>query len=262
MRFLIFRRNQANCAMAPTIICTAVLLACLVSSVKSQTTSASPVAENEGTANLERWIDWVHVHGKFGGNLTPDVAKALGLDPTGSGWPCKLKALKDPSDKTSHVLYVRADGDGDVEMCFTPADESYRINWRTDATGRLIRTVFVDVWGVRVVPNDKYAEQFEAEKKIWTLMVRAPDYLPPGKWTTPDGATWEFLELKPTEGKADRGEIRQGSTIGHYDFDVPGRLKIEMPSRTSVYQIQVTENGNHLTLTDSSGQKLEFTRAK
>jgi hypothetical protein len=73
-----------------------------------------------------------------------------------------------------------------------------------------------------------------------------------GKWQTPgdqSAMVWEF---------ADNGGVTQGTIRGKYTFGDNQRLKIETPFATSVYQMEL--EGNRLTLTDSRGTRLKFTR--
>jgi hypothetical protein len=75
-----------------------------------------------------------------------------------------------------------------------------------------------------------------------------------GKWQTPgDQSTmvWEFAE---------NGGVTQGTIRGKYTFGDNKRLKIETPFATSVYQMEL--EGDRLTLTDSRGTALNFTRVQ
>lgn len=75
-----------------------------------------------------------------------------------------------------------------------------------------------------------------------------------GKWRTvgdSNAMVWEFFQ--------DRS-VLMGSTRGKYSFGDQGRMKIQTPFGTSVYQLEISEN--RLNLTDPRGSKLEFTRAK
>ena len=75
-----------------------------------------------------------------------------------------------------------------------------------------------------------------------------------GKWSTSADANamvWEFNE---------NGTVMQGSTRCRYSFGDNNRLKIETPFATSVYAMQLA--GDKLTLTDSHGTPLSFTRVK
>jgi hypothetical protein len=73
-----------------------------------------------------------------------------------------------------------------------------------------------------------------------------------GKWRGAGDAStmvWEFSE---------DGSVKMGSMRGRYSFGDQDRVKIETPAGTSVYQFELS--GNHMTLKDPSGSKLEFTR--
>jgi hypothetical protein len=75
-----------------------------------------------------------------------------------------------------------------------------------------------------------------------------------GKWRAAGDANamvWEFSQ---------DGSVKMGSMRGRYSFGDQDRVKIEMSSATSVYQIELT--GDHLTLKDPSGSKLEFTKIR
>jgi hypothetical protein len=75
-----------------------------------------------------------------------------------------------------------------------------------------------------------------------------------GKWRRtgdPNGMVWEFFQ---------DGSVKMGSMRGKYSFGDQDRLKIETGSGTSVYQIELA--GDHMTLKDPSGSKLEFTKVR
>jgi len=74
-----------------------------------------------------------------------------------------------------------------------------------------------------------------------------------GKWrTSGDSAlTWEF---------SPGGSLQMGSTRGKYSFGDQDRIKIETSSGISVYQIEIS--GEHMTLKDPSGSKLEFNKVR
>lgn len=74
-----------------------------------------------------------------------------------------------------------------------------------------------------------------------------------GKWRSGDSnaMVWEF-------GKD--GSVLMGSAKGRYSFGDRGRVKIETPFGTSIYQLELA--GDRMLLTDPTGSKLEFTRVK
>jgi hypothetical protein len=75
-----------------------------------------------------------------------------------------------------------------------------------------------------------------------------------GKWqagSESSAMVWEF---------ANDGSVQMGSSRGRYSFGDRGRIKIETSAATSVYQIELS--GDHMTLKDPSGSKLEFTKLK
>jgi hypothetical protein len=73
-----------------------------------------------------------------------------------------------------------------------------------------------------------------------------------GKWRAssgPNAVVWEF---------AGNGLVVIGSTRGRYTFGSNGRIKIEMPTGTSIYQTTISRD--HMSFQDSSGSRLEFSR--
>ena len=74
-----------------------------------------------------------------------------------------------------------------------------------------------------------------------------------GKWKTADtnAMVWEFFP---------DGTVLVGKDKGRYTFGDQKRIKIQTPFAKSVYQLAIT--ADHMTLTDPSGLKLEFTRVK
>ena len=75
-----------------------------------------------------------------------------------------------------------------------------------------------------------------------------------GKWRTGsdlNAMVWEF---------STDGSVLMGSTRGKYSFGDQGRMKIQTPFGTSVYQMEWS--GDHLSLKDPGGSKLEFTKQK
>jgi hypothetical protein len=66
-----------------------------------------------------------------------------------------------------------------------------------------------------------------------------------------NGVVWEF---------ASNGGATIGDTRGRYVFRDSERVKIEMPYGISVYQIKVV--GDQMSLRDSTGANLQFTRIK
>jgi hypothetical protein len=75
-----------------------------------------------------------------------------------------------------------------------------------------------------------------------------------GKWRAGSDSSamvWEF---------SNDGSVQMGSIRGRYSFGDRERVKIETSSATSIYQIELA--GDHMTLKDPSGSKLEFTRLR
>ena len=75
-----------------------------------------------------------------------------------------------------------------------------------------------------------------------------------GKWQmsgTSDAIVWEFFG---------NGAVLVGEVRGKYQFGDQGRIKIETPFATSIYQLNIS--GDRMTLHGASGSKLEFTRTK
>ncbi|MEY2562950.1 MAG: hypothetical protein QOH88_1143 [Verrucomicrobiota bacterium] len=99
--------------------------------------------------------------------------------------------------------------------------------------------------------------------KVWTLLLAigllamagcgGPSREIVGKWRTAgeDGMVWEFLG---------NGSMQMGDRRGRYSFGDQTRLKIEMPGATFVYGVELA--GDHMTLKEPRGAKLEFTRMK
>ena len=75
-----------------------------------------------------------------------------------------------------------------------------------------------------------------------------------GKWKlsgTEDQIVWEFLS---------NGSVLVGEVRGRYKFGSQDRIKIETPSATSVYLMQLSSE--QLVLEVPGGSKLEFTRVR
>jgi hypothetical protein len=73
-----------------------------------------------------------------------------------------------------------------------------------------------------------------------------------GKWRMAGGSNttiWEFSK---------NGSVLIDSVRGKYKFGDHGRIKIETPFATSVYQLEIL--GDRMTLREPGGPKLEFTR--
>ncbi|PYJ47988.1 MAG: hypothetical protein DME85_02640 [Verrucomicrobia bacterium] len=62
---------------------------------------------------------------------------------------------------------------------------------------------------------------------------------------------WEFSK---------NGSVLIGDVRGRYRFGDKDRIKIETPFATSVYQLEIS--GDHMTLQEPGGAKLEFTGIK
>ena len=75
-----------------------------------------------------------------------------------------------------------------------------------------------------------------------------------GKWRSAGDTNtmvWEFSQ---------DGSVQMGSRKGRYSFGDRERVKIETPTGTSVYQIELTRD--HMTLKDPSGSRLEFIKVR
>lgn len=75
-----------------------------------------------------------------------------------------------------------------------------------------------------------------------------------GKWTVngdPKAMVWEF---------SSNGRVVTGETPGKYNLGDGKRIKIQTPSATFVYHLELSDD--RMTLQDASGTKIEFTRAK
>ena len=74
-----------------------------------------------------------------------------------------------------------------------------------------------------------------------------------GKWrmVRSNATVWEFLS---------NGVVLVGDVDGRYKFGDQGRIKIETPFATTVYQLKVSDD--QMVLEEPGGSKLEFTRIK
>jgi hypothetical protein len=75
-----------------------------------------------------------------------------------------------------------------------------------------------------------------------------------GKWRMMGGSNatlWEFSE---------NGVVLIGDVRGRYKFGDQGRIKVETPFATSVYQLEIA--GDRMILREPGGPKLEFTRIR
>ena len=75
-----------------------------------------------------------------------------------------------------------------------------------------------------------------------------------GQWRTAgdtNAMVWEF---------SGNGALKMGSIRGRYSFGGRERIKIETPSGTAVYQIELS--ADRMTLKDPSGSKLKFTKVR
>jgi hypothetical protein len=75
-----------------------------------------------------------------------------------------------------------------------------------------------------------------------------------GKWRAGSDSSamvWEF---------SNDGSVQIGSIRGRYSFGDRDRVKIETSSATSLYQLELA--GDHMTLKDPKGSKIEFTKLR
>ena len=75
-----------------------------------------------------------------------------------------------------------------------------------------------------------------------------------GKWRLSGGdnqTVWEFLS---------NGSVLVGDVPGRYKFGTQDRIKIETPSYTAVYVVNLSSD--QLVLEEPGGSKLEFTRVR
>jgi len=85
-------------------------------------------------------------------------------------------------------------------------------------------------------------------------MVSCGNSMIVGKWRMMGGSNatlWEFSE---------NGVVLIGDVRGRYKFGDQGRIKVETPFATSVYQLEIA--GDRMTLREPGGSKLEFTRTR
>ena len=246
-------RNDAVAAYA-------VFVGLMAISIFVSETWAQGTAKEAPAADFQRVVNWVLedgttfiVHGR--------VAAPQGLTTGDSDWHCKSKSFQSDDDKQKHAFFVGTDSDHFSFITLQAADRSFLIKWRVGAGWNNVETLYSDATGEKIVSSEVYRGQFEQEKIFW--LSRVPIYFGgpsnpiKGKWTAADNTAWEFMEYKPGE---DHGEVNQGAAVGRYNFEVPGRVRIETPSGTTVYQIH--ESTERFTLTDPNGTKLEFTRVK
>lgn len=191
----------------------------------------------------------------------------FGLANSNGIWSCRSVNELRKSDQSNHQFSVSIDGKKDRTLNFRTAKDQISITWHIDSQGRALATTYSRDTRTSLVPNSKYAKELQDELEIWTTRLTPPmawggrrNHLV-GEWKLSDGTIWQFSEFKPRE---DNGEMTQGASTGRYSYEVPGRVKIEMPSGTNVYEIRGELLGQKsiLTLLESGGQKLEFTRAK
>jgi hypothetical protein len=75
-----------------------------------------------------------------------------------------------------------------------------------------------------------------------------------GKWRMAGGSSatvWEF---------STNGSVLVGDVRGRYRFGDQDRIKIQTPFSTSVYQLEIS--GDYMTLRETGGAKIEFTRMR
>jgi len=75
-----------------------------------------------------------------------------------------------------------------------------------------------------------------------------------GKWRmsgASDAMVWEF---------SNNGSVLVGDVRGRYKFGDQERIKIETPFAMAVYHLEIS--GDHMTLQEPGGAKLEFTRIR
>jgi hypothetical protein len=73
-----------------------------------------------------------------------------------------------------------------------------------------------------------------------------------GKWRMSGASAatvWEF---------SNNGSVLVGDVRGRYKFGDQDRIKIETPFSTAVYHLEIS--GDHMTLQEPGGTKLEFTK--
>ena len=66
-----------------------------------------------------------------------------------------------------------------------------------------------------------------------------------------NNTVWEF---------SSNGSVLVGEVRGRYKFGDQGRIKIETPFATTVYQVKISSD--RLVLAEPGGSKLEFTRIR
>lgn len=99
--------------------------------------------------------------------LPPKLSASLGLNDGKSGYVIKGLEWGDDNDGSTHWFEIGAQDEPHIVIAYSPADKSYAINWLTDVEGRLIRTVYADKTGLKVVPNERFATKFASEIEYW-----------------------------------------------------------------------------------------------
>jgi hypothetical protein len=203
-------------------------------------------------------MNWAQAQGKEIG-LPASVASLLRLSDAKNDWLCRTEAYEG-GDNSQHYFSVGTKKKG-VVIAYKPGKSSYVLNWLTDETGTLQGTVRIDQTGVHLVPNEPFAGRFRTESKFWYARVPiafgGSNNPMVGTWFGPNNVIWEFRRFPAGQRQ---GEIKQGTNAGHYSFEYPGRVKVEIPPEAVVYQIQETTSDDEFALIDPRGKKHDFIR--
>ena len=114
--------------------------------------------------------------------------KLLGLLDTTGHWPCKSIEKIKKGDQSHHQISVGGDVNKYVVLNFRTAGDKTSTSWRTNADGQLLLTVYSEDAVANIVPNSKYAAEFDQEKAIWARLLGQPDApatASPAKTSTP-----------------------------------------------------------------------------
>jgi hypothetical protein len=211
-------------------------------------------------AGLSVVMNWAQAQGKEIG-LPGGVASLFKLSDPKHDWVCRTEAYEG-DDNSQHYFSVGMKKKG-VVIAYKPGKSTYVLNWLTDETGTLQGTVRIDKTGVHLVPNEPFAGRFRIEEKFWNarlpIAFGGPTNPMVGSWMASDQVVWQFRRF-PAGQK--QGEMKKGNAAGHYTFEYPGRVRIEVAPEPVVYQVQETTSDDEFALIDPRGKKNDFVRVE
>jgi len=205
-------------------------------------------------------MNWTEAQGKEIG-LPASVASLFNLSDPKHDWLCRTEAYEG-EDNSQHYFSVGTKKKG-VVIAYKPGKSTYVLNWLTDETGRLEATVRIEKNGTHLIANEAFAGRFQTEQKFWSARVPiafgGSNNPLVGRWFGPNHVVWEFRRFPSGQRQ---GELKRGENAGHYNFEYPGRVKVEVPPEAIVYQIQETTSDDEFALIDPRGKKLGFIRVE